>query len=112
MIEILELHPVTARLIIDMEKYNDDRQCCFEECKEEAKQYKLIEDIYSHSGRWSKVFNFVIQRLSDGKYFKGSYSCGATECQDESAFEYDEIVKLNQVIPVKKTIIAYEEIIK
>jgi hypothetical protein len=110
MTEILELHPITARIVIDYEKYGDDEECCFEECKEDAKKYKLIEVVYNHSKRWSRVYDFVIQRLSDGKYFKSFYCVGSTESQDESPFEYLDEVELKQVVPVEKTITVYEDL--
>jgi hypothetical protein len=53
--------------------------------------YKVIErKIVGHT-RWSIISRIVIEK--DGKYYSSSYSEGATESQEESAFEYspDEI---------------------
>jgi hypothetical protein len=38
-------------------------------------------------GRWSVGHSFVFEH--EGRFYMASYSVGATECQDESPFEYD-----------------------
>ena len=67
---------------------------------------KLID-----TSRWSEIYEQVF--LFNGKYYKTSYSVGATECQDERPYEYegDEIACI-EVIPKEVTSIIYVPIDK
>jgi len=70
--------------------------------------YKIIENEIISTGRWTINYRLIIKRLSDGKFFKSTYRVGATESQDESAWEYDDEVTFTEVFPVEKTYISYE----
>lgn len=74
---------------------------------EDSKDYNVIKNEIVNHTRWSVIHEIVIQRVSDGKYFKDSYSEGATEMQDESPYEYDD-PEFKEVFPIEKTIIIYE----
>lgn len=67
---------------------------------------EIQNEIVEHR-RWSVVHEIVVQRKSDGKYFKDEYQQGATESQDETAYEYTE-PDFIEVFPVTKTYIDYE----
>ena len=69
--------------------------------------FVTIEDKIVGTRRWSIEYEIVVQRKSDGKYFKDGYSRGATENQDESPYEYSE-PNFTEVFPVTKTYIDYE----
>ena len=69
--------------------------------------FVIIEDRIVGTRRWSVVYEIVVQRKSDGKYFKDNYRRGATEMQDESPYEYSE-PNFTEVFPVTKTYIVYE----
>ena len=56
--------------------------------------------------RWGIVFMVVVERISDGTFWKGFYEEGATELQEGG---YDEDINFVQVYPVEKTVIVYEE---
>lgn len=66
--------------------------------KEEAQEilfddhedFEIIEDVIENTSRWSENHRIVVKRVSDGKFFEDFYSCGATEIQDESPYEYSE----------------------
>jgi hypothetical protein len=73
----------------------------------ENKDFETIEDTIIENTRWSIVHEIIVKRLSDGKYFMDNYSVGATETQDESAYEYSD-PEFVEVFPVEKTIITYE----
>jgi hypothetical protein len=47
-------------------------------------------------------------RKKDGKYFLSFYQVGSTEAQDEAPYDSDPYAIFQEVMPVKKTIIAYE----
>lgn len=70
-------------------------------------EYKIISDKMVSKRRWSVVHSVVIQRKSDGKYFKDRYEVGATENQEQSPYEYVE-PNFTEVFPVTKTYIDYE----
>jgi len=69
--------------------------------------FVIIEDRIVGTRRWSVVYEIVVQRKSDGKYFRDSYRRGATESQDERPYEYSE-PNFTEVFPVTKTYIVYE----
>ena len=69
--------------------------------------FVTIEDKIVGTRRWSIEYEIVVQRKSDGKYFKDGYSRGATESQDERPYEYLE-PNFTEVFPVTKTYIDYE----
>ena len=69
--------------------------------------FVTIEDKIVGTRRWSIEYEIVVQRKSDGKYFKDGYSRGATESQDERPYEYSE-PNFTEVFPVTKTYIDYE----
>lgn len=58
------------------------------------------DDIIRHNEiidttRWSVVYDIVFEH--DGKFYRTSYSVGATESQDESPWEYDDDVNCHEV---------------
>jgi len=69
--------------------------------------FVTIEDKIVRTRRWSVVYEIVVQRKTDGKYFKDVYRRGATESQDERPYEYSE-PNFTEVFPVTKTYIVYE----
>ena len=69
--------------------------------------FAIIEDKIVGKRRWSIEYEIVVQRKSDGKYFKDGYRRGATENQDESPYEWSE-PNFTEVFPVTKTYIDYE----
>ncbi|CAK0777224.1 hypothetical protein CCP3SC1AL1_890016 [Gammaproteobacteria bacterium] len=69
--------------------------------------FVTIEDKIVGKRRWSIEYEIVVQRKSDGKYFKDGYCRGATENQDESPYEWSE-PNFKEVFPVTKTYIDYE----
>ena len=73
----------------------------------EDSNFITIEDRIVGTRRWSVVYEIVVQRKTDGKYFKDGYRRGATESQDESPYEYSE-PNFTEVFPVTKTCVDYE----
>ena len=69
--------------------------------------FVTIEDKIVGTRRWSDIYQIVVQRKTDGKYFKDGYCRGATESQDESPYEYSE-PNFTEVFAVTKTYIDYE----
>ena len=68
-----------------------------------------IENKIIDTTRWSIVKRRIFKH--EGKFYETIYSFGATECQDESPYEYDkDEIECPEVVPVEKTIIVYEPI--
>ena len=73
----------------------------------DTEKFKIILDRITSNSRWSIRHEIVVQRLGDNKFFKSKYSVGATECQDESPYEYCEPI-FNEVEEKEKLIKVYE----
>lgn len=71
--------------------------------------FEYIKEALIDNDRWAVHYEVIVQRKSDGKFFKSYYSRGATECQDHSPYEYDKPVYF-EVKKVKKTIVVYETV--
>lgn len=69
--------------------------------------YTLILDEIYHKGRWHTDREIVIQRNADSKFFRSHYSCGSTEIQDHTPWEYEE-PDFTEVFTKEKTVIVYE----
>ena len=67
----------------------------------------VIEKEIVDNRRWSIVYACVFKH--EGKFYRTSYSRGATEQQAESPYEYElEDIDCKEVFPVEKKIIVYE----
>ena len=66
---------------------------------------KLVRNQIIDHDRWSLHFELIFEL--DGKYYKGRYSKGATEYQDEKPFDYSESVFV-EVEPYVRTMIDYK----
>jgi hypothetical protein len=73
----------------------------------ETDGFTLVEDVILDTTRWSIVSKLTFK--FEDKFYQTTYSKGATECQDESPFEYeDDEIECKEVFPVVKTITVYE----
>ncbi len=72
------------------------------------KEFETISNEISDASRWSLMYDIVIKRLWDGKFFKSEYKVGATELQDEGPYEYDDKAVFTEVFPVEKIVTVYE----
>lgn len=65
--------------------------------------YPIVDKVIDNS-RWSVVHEIVFE--DKGKFYQTTYSEGATECQDEEPWEYENEVKCIEVelkeVKVKK----------
>ncbi|MDN9010043.1 hypothetical protein [Brevibacillus laterosporus] len=86
---------------------------------EELKEYGLpwegydgvevISDRIVDQSRWS-VYHDIIFKWIDGKYYSTGYSVGATECQDERPWEYEDEVECIEVHQVEKMVKVWEAV--
>lgn len=70
-----------------------------------------VENEQYDKRRWSIVYRQILSVTKPGeepRFFETHYSVGATECQDESAYENDgEFITLDEVFPVEVVTIEY-----
>lgn len=88
---------------LEQSRYSD------KECREFVKQgltSVIIEKEVSDTSRWSINYDCIFKL--DGKFYRTYFSEGATESQDESAFQYDnDWVEVDEVEPKEVKVIRY-----
>lgn len=72
---------------------------------------ELIDDSITDTSRWS-IHHSIIFRWTDGKTYRAYYSESATECQDESPWEYDDDVECEEVAEVPVTTTEWQTVIE
>ena len=90
--EVLKLTPQEGRNIV----YGD------------TTEFKVKHEQITQQSRWTIHYEIVVERLSDGKFFKSNYRVGATEMQDEEPYQYTEHAVFVEVKPTRKTVIVFE----
>lgn len=76
--------------------------------EEETDELVIKENELYDTSRWSLLYQLVFLDKTTGKFYSTCYSCGATECQDESPFEYEgDTIECTEVTPVEVTKIEY-----
>lgn len=70
--------------------------------KEQDLPYSALEDKITGHGRWSVVHEIVFEL--GGKFYRTTYSIGATEMQDERPWQYEDSVTCEEVKRVEKVI--------
>lgn len=74
----------------------------------DPEEYKVQENEFVGTTRWSILYSLVFTELSTNKSYMTSYSVGATECQDESPFEYDDDeITCTEVYPREVTVVKW-----
>lgn len=70
--------------------------------------HETVYDKIVGSSRWSLKYERVFTH--DGRFYMTTYSVGATEHQDEQAYEYEpDEIECPEVFPVEHTVTVYEE---
>lgn len=77
----------------------------------ERLEFSLVSCELVDTTRWSHVHEVVYKDLLTGKFWMSSYRTGATECQDESPYEYDgDEIELTEVVPVEIKTTIYKAV--
>ncbi len=92
------------KIEINKETVVDEWYLPFDGNEEEG--VEVIEDMISDHTRWS-VHHKLIVRIKD-KFYKTTYSIGATEGQDERPWEYNDVVTFTEVQKVEKMVHVWE----
>lgn len=70
---------------------------------------EVILDQIVNQSRWS-IHHDIIFKWIDGKYYSTGYIEGATECQDEAPWEYEDEVECTEVHQVEKMVKVWEAV--
>jgi hypothetical protein len=70
--------------------------------------YTLFEDTITGKSRWSIWHDVIFMDKLTGKFYKGDYTVGATEGQDEQPWEYKKEVSFVEVEPHNVTVVKYK----
>jgi len=68
--------------------------------------YSAIKDTITGTSRWSIHHEIIFSH--DGKFWRTSYSEGATESQDERPWEYETEIECTEVKIVEKLVKTWE----
>ena len=72
-------------------------------------KFKLIQSELIDTSRWSNIHEVIYQDLTTDKFYSSTYSVGATECQDQSAYDDEgEEITLTEVFPRQVLKTVYE----
>ncbi len=69
-----------------------------------SKENKVEDNVIDNS-RWSIHHELIFKH--DGKFYSTSYSVGATECQDERPWEYEDEVECTEVTQQEIKVMAW-----
>lgn len=74
----------------------------------EEHDVQILDDKIVDKSRWS-IHHLLTVRIKD-RFYQTTYSVGATEGQDEQAFEYDKEVTFTEVHQVEKIVKVWEQV--
>lgn len=70
-----------------------------------------VSDKIVGNRRWSVDHSLTFKDKASGKFYRTTYSVGATEQQDEGPWEYEEdMIECAEVRPIEKVVIVYEPV--
>ena len=72
--------------------------------------WSIVENDIIDTSRWSEIYNFTVHDKETNKYYNTTYSCGATECQDEG--HEGDLIDVIEVEPKEVTVIRYVPVTK
>ena len=64
---------------------------------------KIIDE-----ARWVTIYEKIIKRVSDGKFFYISWNSPKDECSTFDDANYEDTYELKEVFPVEKVVTVYE----
>jgi len=74
--------------------------------------FELVENEMTDTSRWAIHHTMTFKELSSGKFYEVSYRVGATEYQDERAFEFEpDMVECYEVEPVEVKTIKFKPVL-
>lgn len=74
---------------------------------DDHEDFEEVESSIIDTSRWSIIHEGVFKHIPTGKFYQTSWSTGATEMQDESPFEYESEVELEEVEQQEVTVIKW-----
>lgn len=77
--------------------------------QEDLDEWETVESQITYTSRWSIHHEGIFKHVPSNKYYSMCWSVGATEQQDEQAFEYDD-PELTEVEPYDKIVKAWRPV--
>lgn len=65
---------------------------------EDHDDWEMVQKDITGKNRWSIDYSGIFKNLPTNKYYMFEWSTGATEQQDEQAYEYDKEVEVVEVV--------------
>jgi hypothetical protein len=69
---------------------------------------EVLEDDVVAQTRWSVVHKMIV-RIKD-KFYETTYKVGATECQDESPWQDNNVIVFNEMEQVEKIVKVWQRV--
>lgn len=77
--------------------------------EDHSPEYEIVSNELVDHSRWSLSYEMIFKYRD--KFYRTWYNRGATECQDESPYEYEPSeIELVEVEPYEKTVTDYREV--
>jgi len=67
----------------------------------------MEDEIIDHT-RWSVVHRIIFG--FEGKFYEAGYSVGATESQDETPWQFEEVIECHEVKLVERAVQVWEQV--
>ena len=77
---------------------------------DDHEDFEPVEEKIVDTSRWSIHYEKIMKHVPSGKLFRAYYSRGATECQEERPFEYEDEVEFVEVRAYDEPTIIYLEV--
>ncbi len=74
---------------------------------DDFEDWKEVEHEEFKQGRWSIGHDLILKHIPTNKFYSTNYSVGATESQDEIAYEYEKEVAFTEMEPYEKVVKSY-----
>lgn len=87
------------------------RNIVYEDVDESIWESITEEKIEDHS-RWNIHKSRIFKHMPSNKFYEFYWQIGATESQDERAYEYDEFYEPTEVEPVEVKVIKWQKVKK
>lgn len=102
-VRILYIPPVSFIMELVVKFKKED---LIELLEDDHGDFKVIKNWLVDTSRWSLIYGLVFSYQD--KFYETTYSCGATESQDESPFEYSpKEIECREVKPVDTVVTIY-----
>lgn len=68
---------------------------------------EILDQKIIGNSRWSIYYDIIVKL--DDRFYRATYSVGATEMQDESPWQYEKEIEFREVEPIQVNMTIYVE---